>query len=462
MKRFLPFLMTGLIAAASAPADEPESIVRFSNEDRLAGSLESLSSDLLVLKSPGLEKPVPFFLKNVIDLTLPAAPHEVKADHWAVVTLTNGDSIRGQLASVTSETVALDTWFAGRMNFNRLMVSGIKIEGAPTLVYQGPTGMDGWKQSDGKPAWKYRNLAFVSNAAGGIARDGLLAEENSVAFDAAWKGDSFALKVLLFANDATGGERSGYELTFMRGSISVRNLKAENYIGNTHSQAMMENDKVRVEIRASRKTGKICLFVNGRILEVWTDPDVAKGGFGQALHFISQNTLPLRVSSIAVGPWDGVVDQMPEPRVGMMRQFGLQGIQGMREEPKPPPREKPRDGRMELANGDSIEGEVNSIQDGVITLKSPLGDIRMPVARLRSVALAKADLERCKRRNGDIRAWFPDGSSVVFRLDAVGDGTLTGYSQNFGNATFKIAAFNRIEFNIYDPEMEDKRSAEDW
>ena len=46
--------------------------------------------------------------------------------------------------------------------------------------------------------------------------------------------------------------------------------------------------------------------------------------------------------------------------------------------------------------------------------------------------------------------------------DSVGEGTLTGYSQNFGTATFKIAAFNRIEFNIYDPEMEDKRLAEDW
>jgi hypothetical protein len=117
---------------------------------------------------------------------------------------------------------------------------------------------------------------------------------------------------------------------------------------------------------------------------------------------------------------------------------------------------------MELANGDSMQGEVTAIQEGVITLKSPLGDIRLPVARLRTIALTKVDPERCKRRNGDIRAWFPDGSSVVFRLDAVGDGTLTGYSQNFGTATFKTAAFNRIEFNIYDPEMEDKRLPEDW
>ena len=55
------------------------------------------------------------------------------------------------------------------------------------------------------------------------------------------------------------------------------------------------------------------------------------------------------------------------------------------------------------------------------------------------MALKKVDLERCIRRNGDIRAWFPDDSSIVFRLDGVTDDTLTGSSQNFGTATFKIS-----------------------
>ena len=50
---------------------------------------------------------------------------------------------------------------------------------------------------------------------------------------------------------------------------------------------------------------------------------------------------------------------------------------------------------MELANGDSLEGEVTSIQDGVITMKTPLGEVKLPVARLRTVALKKVDLESC-------------------------------------------------------------------
>ena len=115
-------------------------------------------------------------------------------------------------------------------------------------------------------------------------------------------------------------------------------------------------------------------------------------------------------------------------------------------------------GRLRFA----LEGEVTSIQDGPIAVKTGLGEIKIPVARLRSVALKKVDLEKAKLRNGDIRAWFPDGSSIVFRLDEVGDGTLTGYTQNFGTATFKLSAFNRIEFNIHDPGFENQRALDDW
>jgi hypothetical protein len=44
----------------------------------------------------------------------------------------------------------------------------------------------------------------------------------------------------------------------------------------------------------------------------------------------------------------------------------------------------------------------------------------------------------------------------------VGEGILTGYSQAFGSAVFKIAAFSRIEFNIYDPRFEDLRMTNRW
>jgi hypothetical protein len=452
-----------LLALAATATAAPESTVRFANNDVLTGTPEALSPALLVWKSPLLEESAAFHLDKVLEVSLPAGISGKTADHEAVVTLTNGDTIRGQLSSVDDENVSLDTWFAGRMTFKRVMVTGVVIEEKTDHIYRGPSGMDGWTQPKRSRAWTYGRSAFRSSAAGGIARDNVLADECVVSFDTAWKGDSIRLRVMLFSDDPnTDNPSSGYELSFQRGSVHLRNAKTQTFLGSAQSQALMESDRARVEIRASKKTNRIALTINDRAVEVWNDPDAGKADLGRALHFIAGSPLPLRISNIRVAPWDGVIEKMPEPQLGFgAMRFGMQ--QGMKPSESPPPAvEKAKEERMELSNGDSLTGEVISIRDGTIAIKTPLGDVSLPVSRLRSLALKPVEAERSIRRNGDVRAWFPDDSSIVFRLDECGDGTLTGSSQNFGSATFDLSAFTRIEFNIYSRAYEDLRGKGEW
>jgi hypothetical protein len=466
MNSHATILLSILSFARVFAADNPDAVVRFSNNDQLTGSFHSLSEDLLVWNSPALEKPTSFFLKNVIDLTLPATQVLNLESPEATLKLTNGDQVCGKLTSVTDQEIALDTRFADRMHFNRLMVASVQISPQSTFVYAGPTGLDGWKQSNDKPAWSYRRLAFRSDGPGGIARDHLLDDQCAISFDLAWRGDALGFKLVAFSDDpSSSSAQTGYEIAFQRGSIYLRNCNTQNFLGSTNAQALMDNDIVHIEIRASIKSGKVCLSVNNRLLEVWTDPDVAKGRFGSCLHLVATTPSPVRISRIGVAPWDGFIDRLPEPRVAIGRLLGGQfGAQPMDADPSsdPAPHEKPSEGRMELANGDSLKGEVTSIHEGTIALKTPLGDVRLPVDRLRSLALKKIELERCILRNGDIRAWFPDGSSIVFRLESVTDDVLTGSSQNFGTASFKLSAFSRIEFNIHDPQFENIRTMDDW
>lgn len=456
-----PILLSAMAFASMASTSMADSVARFSNNDRLSGTLEALTADSLIWNSPTLEKPVPIFLKNVFDLSLQAAIPQSNADHDAILTLTNGNTVHGQLASVSDETISLDTWFAGRMNFNRLMVSGVKIEPTANYLFRGPTGMEGWTLSNGSSAWSYAYASFISNGMGGIARKDLLPEECSVTFNVEWKGDSIALKVLLFSEEPTStNPSSGYELSFQRGSVYLRNGRTQNFLGSAHTTALMESDRVKLEIRASRKSGKICLFVNDRLTEVWSDPDFNGNKLGSCLHFLSSNPQPMRISGITVAPWDGIVDQLPDPQRNMFRRFNMQ-INGIDDDPPPATQEKKKN-QMELANGDSIDGEVTAVQDGMVTMKTSLGEIKIPVSRFRSITLKKVDLETCIRRNGDVRATVPDGSVIVFKLEKVDGDKLIGSSQNFGTATFDMNAFSRIEFNIYDPELEDMRKTREW
>lgn len=460
------FLLSIILAASplSALADEAKSTVRFSNNDRISGSLASLTTEQLVWSSEILEKPTPFFLKKVIDLALTPETPEIKAGHEASVTLTNGDVLRGQLASVAEDAVELDTWFAGRMKLNRLMISDIRISERPELIYRGPSGLDGWTQSGEKPTWTYQNSGFRSESPGSIARDVKLPDECSIAFDAAWRG-SLGLELDFFSNNlSTERPTSGYAMSFRQRSISLRSCKNQRNLGNVpNAVSLQENEKARIEVRASLKTGKICVLIDGRVIEAWTDHEVMRDEAGRGIHFVSLNSSQVQISRIEVTAWDGEVGQIfdPQAEAGLVAP-GMPGEQDTDEMQQSAPVEKPKPGRMELRNGDDLAGEVVSIGDGIITVKTPFREVKLPLQVLRSVSLKPAELERCKRENGDLRGWFADGSSVVFRLDGVNDGVLTGYSQNFGTALFKISAFSRIEFNIYDPELEDVRVANGW
>lgn len=459
MKAWRSIFLAVLPVVSTATADEPQSVVRFSNNDSLPGSLHSLTTERLLWNSPVLEKPAPFLLEKVLDLSLNAEVPEISARHEATLTLTNGDIVRGQLAGLPDGAVELDTWYGGRLRFNRLMVSDIRIAERPDLLYRGPTGIGDWKLSGARPAWIYQNSSFRSTAGGSIARSVNLPDECSIAFDVEWR-NAINLKLVFFSDDlATERPSNGYELSIQKRFMYLRNCKSQMSIGNSsNAAALQQNEKARIEIRSSLRSGKICVLVDDEIIEVWTDTEVGNMKPGKGIHFISQNEASIRVSRIEVAAWDGHIDKLPEQPVPGFPRFG----RGEPEEKKPDPDEKPKEGRMELRNGDSITGEVTGIADGRILVKTPFRDVRLPLEALRSVNLKPAELERCKRENGDVRAWLPDGSSLVFRLEEVGEGTLSGSSQNFGTATFRTSAFSRIEFNIYEPDLEEARLSNRW
>lgn len=446
--------------------DDEFSTIRFSNNDQLTGTLNELSPERLVWKSSVLEKPTPFLLDHVVDVTLPGGLPETTAGHEASVSLTNGDLLRGQIASVSDEMVELDTWFAGRMKLNRLMITDIKIADLPDFLYRGPSGMAGWVQSADPPAWSYQGAGFRSNGTGSIARDVHLPDECTVAFDVAWRG-SLSLKLVLFSKELeTESPDSGYEITFQPRVMQLRNCKTKRFIGLSRNGAILQEvEQARIEIRASLKSGKICMFINGEIVEIWTDPDVTREDAGTGIHFIAMNSAPVQISRIEAGKWDGEIDKMPDPQmIGGMPPIGLPGGQDEDEEESSVTKSEtvPDTGRMELRNGDSMTGEVVAVNDGMITVKTPFREVRLPIERLRSLALKPVSLERCKRYNGDVRAWFSDGSTVVFRLDAAAQNSVTGYSQNFGTAEFQTGAFSRMEFNIYNEELEKLRMTSGW
>lgn len=457
MKGLRTMLLLGLPALVLGQEPTAPSMLRFSNQDQIPGSLESLTSDQVVWDSPIQMKPTAFWLKEVVDLTLSAETPLFQASHEATLTLARGDSLKGQLAGVTEDSIELDTWYAGRMKFPRVMVRDVIIADRPELLYRGPSSAEGWVQSASPAVWKFNAASLRSSGSGSIGRDVNLPDEFRMAYEVEWR-NSLAMSVIFFSDDLTTEKpENGYEMTFQRRSVRLQRCGNHNWIGSTQSATeLQENEKARIEIRASMRTKTICFYINDRIVEVWTDPQMEPGPFGRGIQFATQDNSPIKISGIEVAKWDGVIEETPIPEnrpvIRFRNEDGAVAV----------PEKAPDTNRMMLRNGDSIAGEVVAIADGILTLKTAYREIRFPVSRLKAIPMKSPNLEEPKRMIGDVRGWFLDGTSVVFRLDQVDGESITGFSQNFGSAKFNLKAFMRLEFNLYNPQLTELREGDDW
>lgn len=452
-----------LLASGPVLADEGSGSIRFFNQDLLPGSVTAIEKDLIRWSSPELEAPAPFFMNQVLEINQTATTPNIDARCEAIVSLTNGDSLRGQLAAVTDSAIELDTWYAGRITLRRPMVEGVRIVDRPKLIFHGPDGLDGWTQPDDKKTWTFEFGRFKSKGAGQIARDVRIPEVSRTAFDLSWRGQ-LRFRIVLCSDDIDTSEPSNaYDLVIQRKYVFMR--KRWNSNGNVNTNIIgqtvnvpefNENEKARVEICIDRKKGVFNLIVDGRSIAVWNDTEFKQGAFGGGLHFVADETSPMTLSRIEVSEWDGTVEHQPTP----------ENLDAAEEEEnhqkEPPKKEEPSPGRMTLRNGDTLVGEVLGIDKGIMRVKTSFQELKLPVSRLKTIALKPVDREEAILKNGDVRAWFPDGSRVVFRLDAATPDGLQGFSQNFGNATFKPSAFNRVEFNLYDPKYQTLRGEKTW
>ncbi len=465
MRTIIPAMLCVMCLPCLAAGDG--AVVRFSNGDQLTGEVLALSGTELSWQSQILKEPAEFNTKDIIDLSMPpgkAADGNPVASHKAILEMTNGDIIEGRLAGLSDGEIKLITSYADELTIRRVNIKSVTISRIADSIYRGPNNFEEWTASPQSGSWQFRGGALHSKSPGGIAREVDFPEECVIAFDAAWRG-SFRPKVIFFSDDITSANpKEGYEMVFQGNSVHVKKCGTNNWLGHsTNASALRENEKARIEIRASKKSGKILLYIDGEVIDIFQDAEFATAKFGKGLHIIAQDASPLRISNIEVTGWDGYHEEVPNRQLGFQGRVFRGGFQfGDEEVEEETPEEKLPEGRMLLVNGDSIEGEVLKIAGEDITLKTPFTEVTFPIARLKNIVLKKADMETVKLYAGDVRGTFADGSRLVFRFDGVEGDKIIGFSQHFGVARFSRDSFRRVEFNIHDRTMDSIRQSDDW
>jgi hypothetical protein len=454
LRRFIAMACAASVCAAGAA---PPPVAFFSTGDRLPGTITAIDGSMAQFTSPALLEPANIKLKELLELRSQTTTRKSDADHTAIVTLTNGNVIRGQLASLDGESVILDTWYAGRLPLRRNMVASLRVIDRSSAIYSGPGNKEGWilagNGNSGKkdnPPWIFENGTMISKASGSAARNLDLPDSIAVAFDLAWNSN-LRFDLLIFSdNPKSNDPENFYALSINRHYTQF--LKKSNStagtIGSVSLRSFLQKEKVHIELFADRAKGNFILAIDGKRIVTWRDPNPAKQAKGNSIHFITTDpTQNLRISRIDIRAWDGRVAEDDTPKVES-------------EKLKPIP---PGSQRIRLRNGDIVTGKVLGVEKDHITIETPHATIHLPLVRMSQVVLHREDeknTESChppKIMNGDVKAWFPEGGNVVFRLDGIEGDHFIGYSQVFGTARFRRDAFSRVEFNIYADELEPLR-----
>jgi hypothetical protein len=191
---------------------------------------------------------------------------------------------------------------------------------------------------------------------------------------------------------------------------------------------MLRRNKMRFEIRCNKEDATISLYADGRFIQRWKDS--SQGGFvakGGGIVFFSQvDTRALRLSNIRVAEWDGRFE--PDSMTNLPTDVDI----------------------VFLANRDKVFGQVLTIEPTKATVEAKQTKLDIPLERVTQIRFAKAASET-NIFPGDVRATFPGGESVVFKLElwnAEQTNGVRGVSRTFGPLAFDPQKIRQLQFNL--------------
>jgi hypothetical protein len=210
----IPWISSLMILAA---AESPD-LMRFSNGDQLHGSFQGIrNGSQVVWQRDDLNAPVEFKPAQLRHIVLRGGKPSKALTSFSHLALVNGDSIPGTITQLDSQTITIDTLYAGSMRIPRDQVSML----APSplggrLRYHGPFIEDEWKMANasfpdgmpppapdaepekktGKPNrdlpghWEFSGSAWYwANRLSGTAllRENAMPDRSVLRFDLAWR-----------------------------------------------------------------------------------------------------------------------------------------------------------------------------------------------------------------------------------------------------------------------------------
>jgi len=418
-------------------------VLDFINGDKLHGMLECVvpEEEGIRWKHGAVKRAIEFSTEGVSLVKLARRQANAHRAHEAVVELTNGDSLCGDIVSLDGTNLVLDTWYAGKMKIKRVMVASLDPSiTTSSVLYEGPVDIANWTFGvlGGGRGWQLRDGALYTRTPVPIGRNiENFPDDADIGFDVSWRGSPY-FYFTFYTDNLKQYSGNCYALRVSSSSMYLyrysQNMGSQN-LGSVSIRQFTHdgNNRARFALLVNKAKREFSVTINGSLVRKWTDSKEFAGR-GTGILFQPQNQGELKVSNISIAKWDGKAPSQASDEKAIEEDL------------------------IHFVNRDKVSGTLMSIVDSKASFKTPYTTLPIPLPRIERVDLSPKSLERARRNSGDIRGHFVDRGTITLRLTSIVDGRVEGFSENFGDISMPLGALRLIELNIY----EEKSSEDEW
>lgn len=414
---------------ASLGTREFHDILSFKNRDYLSGQLVAwdLQSHKLIWEYPDSPTPFEVDLGNVERIHLeerqsrsnddPSDSPDIQKLRWRFF-LTSGERIDGRMLSLNSESLTIENEWLGEVVVPRYFIEAIYPNYSyAQALYRGPDSLNGWTKGDVRleegdgGQWRYNRNAFYATEAASIARDVNLTPLSSIEIQAAWKG-TLNFAVALYTDylqpirlaDKENEPEFGPFYSLQIGSQSAR-LQSINktdpirQLGYAFIPTLNQKTQARFTILSDARSSTVTLLVDDQRVHTWRD---TQGFFtkGKAIRIVHQGMGSIRLGSIVVRQWNGIIDSTNDRQV----QYRTDVVQAN--------------------NGETLKGSVSMINMDSLTMTLPNSSARQLLLNdIHAIHFQATEWKRPESDGENTRLEFYTGESILgllHRIDAKG------------------------------------------
>ena len=415
----------------NAPASGAVELLQFLDGAALHGNLREVTTGMGVRwQHPNAKQPIDFSPTNLawigFENTTPVA---LAARPNCRFRFNNGDELFGNLAAIDNEKLEFETWFGGKLKTPRSALRSVTFfPKGFSMLYEGPTGIEGWSLGKGTNAWRYRDGAFVANGTGTLGRDLKMQGSSTIEFDLVWSGQ-FSVILALYTEvvDRFDYSATGYMVYFGPGWLNVQRMQPGSgtiVLGQISVPTMLRRSKTRFEIRVSKEESAVAIYADGVLLQRWRD-NAGFAGRGSGIVFATQiEGSSLRLSNLKVSEWDGKFVEEPTANPSATEDF------------------------VRLVNRDKVSGVLSGFRDGKILMTAAQTKLEIPLPRVTQIFFGPGNTNRVPRDPWEVRAYFSGGGSVSLQLEKWTREKLSGNNPEFGPLVFDTRSIRRLQFNL--------------